>query len=99
MCGSVFPVTNSPGEKVIIPGEAQGRVRCDGCNADPITGTRYKCLQCPDYDLCAKCEAQGTHGGQHPPHCLLALRRMKVYRNELLSLVFEILKPAFQAEQ
>ncbi|CAI5449523.1 unnamed protein product [Caenorhabditis angaria] len=33
---------------------------CDECD-DSITGRRFKCLVCPDYDLCSKCEAEGLH--------------------------------------
>merc|ERR1712107_715131 len=36
---------------------------CDGCDG-PVVGTRHKCLVCPDYDLCATCEARGLHA-QH----------------------------------
>merc|ERR1712213_151278 len=35
-------------------------VVCDGCDG-PVVGPRHKCLVCPDYDLCAICEAQGLH--------------------------------------
>merc|ERR1712012_560351 len=35
-------------------------VVCDGCDG-PVVGPRHKCLVCPDYDLCATCEAQGLH--------------------------------------
>lgn len=38
-------------------------VTCDGCNG-PIHGTRYKCAECYDFDLCEECEAKGIH----PPH-------------------------------
>lgn len=36
-------------------------VCCDGCGMHPIVGVRYKCMNCPDYDLCESCEAQGVH--------------------------------------
>lgn len=43
------------GEKVFHPG-----VVCDGCDNN-IYGPRYKCVICPDYDLCATCEQKGIH--------------------------------------
>lgn len=44
--------------------EVHQSVCCDGCEANPVTGIRYKCSVCPDFDLCEKCEASNTHG--HP---------------------------------
>jgi len=29
---------------------------CDACNIGPIIGTRFKCFECGDYDLCSDCE-------------------------------------------
>lgn len=31
-------------------------IYCDHCNVN-IAGIRYKCVQCPDFDLCQDCEA------------------------------------------
>lgn len=28
---------------------------CEGCMSTPITGVRYKCAVCPDFDFCEKC--------------------------------------------
>lgn len=36
-------------------------VQCDGCDTE-IRGYRYKCIECPDYDLCFPCEMKKIHG-------------------------------------
>ena len=35
-------------------------VTCDGCQGH-VVGTRFKCMICPDYDLCSTCESKGVH--------------------------------------
>jgi len=40
----------------------------------PIKGVRFKCLVCPNYDLCAACEAKNTHPADHT---LLKLKERK----------------------
>ncbi|KAF2224599.1 hypothetical protein BDZ85DRAFT_318515 [Elsinoe ampelina] len=39
--------------------------RCDSCSQLPITGIRWHCLNCPDFDLCSACEALGQHVRTH----------------------------------
>lgn len=53
----------SPGN---CEGEIHWGVTCDGCQG-AVKGFRYKCFQCPDFDLCGKCET----AGQHPGHTLI----------------------------
>lgn len=43
-------------------GETHWGVTCDGCQGI-VKGFRYKCFQCPDYDLCGQCESAGNHPG------------------------------------
>merc|ERR1712047_241531 len=46
------------------PQEEHFGVTCDGCQG-PVIGFRYKCVKCPDYDLCGKCEAKGFYPGHN----------------------------------
>ncbi|KAI1115669.1 hypothetical protein F5Y14DRAFT_111454 [Nemania sp. NC0429] len=38
---------------------------CNGCGMLPIRGIRYRCANCPDFDLCEMCESQGCHNKAH----------------------------------
>lgn len=40
-------------------------IHCEECNLFPITGTRWHCLNCPDYDLCSSCETHTRHPKTH----------------------------------
>ncbi|KAL8910410.1 MAG: hypothetical protein Q9171_004283 [Xanthocarpia ochracea] len=40
-------------------------VNCNSCNAMPICGIRYRCANCPDYDLCEQCESLQAHDKTH----------------------------------
>ncbi|XP_023022675.2 E3 ubiquitin-protein ligase mind bomb 2 isoform X1 [Leptinotarsa decemlineata] len=42
-------------------GVRQPNIVCDGCNSQGISGMRYKCMICYDYDLCYMC----YHGDKH----------------------------------
>jgi len=61
------PLKNAPKDHVQetpVGAEAHLGVVCDACEG-PVVGHRYKCLKCPDYDLCGKCEAKGFHPGHN----------------------------------
>ncbi len=47
-------------DKTAGEGDVHPHVTCDGCER-PVTGFRYKCLSCEDYDLCHACESAGLH--------------------------------------
>jgi hypothetical protein len=49
-------------------------ITCDGCGVAPISGARFKCTVCHDFDLCEKCEAKNTHDASH------ALIKLRVER-------------------
>lgn len=63
-------------ETPIIPVSAEVKathpnIICDGCEASPIVGSRFKCAICPDFDLCESCEEKGIHSH----HSFLKIRR------------------------
>ena len=46
--------------------------KCNNCGKENLEGIRYKCTNCPDYNLCEKCESNSEH---IPSHVLLKIRR------------------------
>jgi hypothetical protein len=53
-----------------ISSPKKGRFICAVCDSSIAEHRfRYKCLQCPDYNLCLNCAAQGAHNG----HIMLRL--------------------------
>lgn len=49
-------------------GPIHPNVFCDGCNS-LIQGFRYKCIVCPDFDLCPDCE----RAQNHPDHPMIRI--------------------------
>jgi len=47
-------------------------VICDGCHTRDFAGSRYRCLRCPDFDLCATCYAHRET--IHPNHVFEEIR-------------------------
>lgn len=52
--------TNNPQATTSGNTDRHVNVKCDGCNGE-VVGFRFKCLVCPDYDLCEQCSAIGKH--------------------------------------
>lgn len=65
---------------------------CDGCNTANFKGRRYKCIVCPDFDLCENCERNKSHS-----HPMLRLTSNNIDSRKLnWGLSFLRNKPRFQ---
>ena len=51
-------------------------VMCNKCKQNPITGSRYKCQICNNYDLCELCEEKNAETNEHP-HNFIRMRNPK----------------------
>ena len=40
-------------------------VKCDTCQEGAITGIRWTCVSCYDFDLCTQCYNAGKHSLEH----------------------------------
>ena len=60
ICRTSFPHVHD-GFLEIASSESHEGVRCDGCGVRPVSGIRYKCKQCPDFDFCHECRLSRRH--------------------------------------
>jgi len=70
-----FMPIHRPGEPEIkiLDAAFHPGIRCDGCHR-AINGVRFKCGNCPDFDLCGNCEASPLN--QHDPnHVFIKFKR------------------------
>ena len=51
-------------------------IKCMKCLKEPIVGYRYKCLICPDYNLCQKCEEKNLINEFHS-HDFIKFRKIE----------------------
>ncbi|KAG0087268.1 hypothetical protein BGZ93_011062 [Podila epicladia] len=68
-----FPIAYPGQIEVKVDSTPHFNVICDGCDND-IFGIRYKCANCPDFDLCGNCEASPTPR-HDPTHVFLKIRK------------------------
>eukprot|EP01122_Echinamoeba_exundans_P001349 TRINITY_DN11423_c0_g1_i1.p1 TRINITY_DN11423_c0_g1~~TRINITY_DN11423_c0_g1_i1.p1 ORF type:complete len:3880 (+),score=662.12 TRINITY_DN11423_c0_g1_i1:92-11731(+) len=49
--------------------------QCRQCGVSPICGTRWRCINCPDFDLCSSCETRQRKIDAHHPqaHALIKI--------------------------
>jgi hypothetical protein len=56
-------------------------VFCNNCMKNNITGCRYKCLFCKDFDLCEDCEARDVHNF----HSFIKINDSSVFNTNMMN--------------
>ena len=59
-------------------------IKCNKCGKIDIERIRYKCAQCPCFNLCEKCEANFDHNMKH---IMIKMRYPAKNENELMSII------------
>ena len=75
-----------PNKKYCQRGIVHSKVMCDGCGMLPITGWRYKCSICDDYNLCENCEERIGRKHDHPFIKLIYSIMLKEFNDNYLKL-------------
>ena len=81
------------GKKSSVSVETQHlNIICDGCQTANFKGRRFKCIVCPDFDLCESCEGSKIHS-----HPMLRMTCNNIETRKLnLGLKFLRERPRFQ---
>ena len=75
-----------PNKQYIQRGIIHSKVMCDGCGMLPISGWRYKCTICDDYNLCENCEERIGRKHDHPFIKLIYSIMLKEFNDNYLKL-------------
>lgn len=61
---------------------------CNSCGKQNITGVRYKCMICKEYDLCEECEVKPTQQNHDQMHVFVKIKDTSSY-NHVVSVMRE----------
>ncbi|CAD8097163.1 unnamed protein product [Paramecium primaurelia] len=77
----VFVLTSNKPQQIPQGKMVHKRHTCDGCQIYPIVGSRFKCLECSDYDLCEECQAKDMHN-HHKFYKISTQEELEQFRKE-----------------
>ena len=75
-----------PNRDYLNRGIIHSKIMCDGCGMLPISGWRYKCSICDDYNLCENCEERIGRKHSHPFIKLTGSYMIKEFNDNYLKL-------------
>ncbi|XP_037021783.2 dystrotelin [Artibeus jamaicensis] len=67
-------------------------VRCRICRNFPITGRRYRCLKCLDFDICQLCFLSGLHSKSHQKSHPVSEHRVQMSAKENTKLLLRAVR-------
>ena len=81
-----FSAETRPPPACIFPVSRMVIIECDSCNR-VVTGLRFKCTVCADYDLCEECNAAEPHPhlAEHTSHGLTQIEPDTVTMAEVIA--------------